>query len=72
MKATALLLELLHNDSHLWVEGEELCIRGPNGILTPDLREELSLQKEEIIALLGQQTRYVLPSFAQQRMWLVD
>jgi hypothetical protein len=72
MQATSSLLELLRNDGHLWVEGDELCVRGPGGVLTPALRQELSQHKQEIISLLGQRTRYVLPSFAQQRMWLVD
>ena len=72
MKATGLLLELVRNGTQVWVEGDELRLRGTKGALSPTLREEVSRRKREIIALAGEQTKYVLPSFAQQRMWLLD
>ena len=68
MEATALLLELLRNGAQLWAEGDELRFRAPKGVLTPDLREGLSRHKPEIVGLLGQRAKYVLPSFAQQRL----
>jgi amino acid adenylation domain-containing protein len=46
MQATSSLLELLRNDSYLWAEGDELCVRGPRGVLTPALRQELSRHKQ--------------------------
>jgi len=72
MNTRALLLELLRNGAQLWVEGDELCLEAAEGILTPAMREELSRRKPEIISLLGQRSRYALPSFAQQRLWLLD
>ncbi|HZH99277.1 MAG TPA: condensation domain-containing protein, partial [Fimbriimonadaceae bacterium] len=72
MKAPALLLELLRNGTQLWVEGDELCLRAAKGTITPALREQLSQHKPEVIALLEQRARHALPSFSQQRMWLLD
>jgi Condensation domain/TubC N-terminal docking domain len=72
MKATGLLLELVRNGIQVWVEGDELCLRDTNGSLSPTLREEVLRRKQEIIVLVEKQTKYVLPSFSQQRMWLLD
>jgi hypothetical protein len=36
----------------LWVEAQQLRYRGPAGALTPDLRQQLSARKSEIVALL--------------------
>ena len=45
---------------------------GYQGIPYSDLREELTLRKQELVDMLEEGIRYVLPSFAQQRMWLLD
>src|SRR5215212_5895560 len=73
MKATKLLLELLQSGAQVWVEGDELCYRASQAALTPARREQLSECKAEIIALLAEQnTKYSFPSFAQQRLWLLQ
>src|SRR3712207_3037541 len=72
MKATGLLLELVRNGFQVWVEGDELCLRGTKGSLSSTLREEVLRRKQEIVVLAEKQTKYVLPSFAQQRMWFLD
>src|SRR5215213_3050369 len=73
MKATKLLLELLQSGAQVWVEGDGLCYRAPQGAFTPDRREQLSACKAEIVSLLAKRnTRYSLPSFAQQRLWLLQ
>src|SRR5919112_1141017 len=73
MNATKLLLELLQSGAQVWVEGDELCYRAPQAALTPGRREQLSECKAEIIALLAKQnTKYSFPSFAQQRLWLLQ
>src|ERR671921_2483898 len=73
MNATKLLLELLQSGAQVWVEGDELCYRAPQAALTPARREQLSECKAEIIALLAKQnTKYSFPSFAQQRLWLLQ
>src|ERR687890_2633295 len=73
MNATKLLLELLQSGAQVWVEGDELCYRAPQAPLTPARREQLSECKAEIIALLAKQnTKYSFPSFAQQRLWLLQ
>ena len=73
MNATKLLLELLQNGAQVWVEGDELCYRASQAALTPDRRAQLSEHKAEIVALLAKQnTKYSSPSFAQQRLWLLQ
>src|SRR5215213_7151460 len=73
MKATKLLLELLQSGAQVWVEGDELCYRASQAALTPARLEQLSECKAEIIALLAEQnTKYSFPSFAQQRLWLLQ
>ena len=73
MNARQLLLEALQSalqsGAQLWVEGEELRYRASKAALTPERREQLSERKAEIVALLAEQnTKYSLPSFAQQRL----
>src|SRR5919107_315171 len=73
MNATKLLLELLESGAQVWVEGEELCYRASQTAITPGRREQLSECKAEIVALLAEQnTKYSSPSFAQQRLWLLQ
>ncbi len=72
MNTAALLLESLRDGAQLWVEGDEVYFQAAEGVLAPDLREELSERKAEIVALLGKRGRYALPSFAQQRLWFLD
>src|SRR5215211_4668803 len=73
MNATKVLLELLQSGAQVWVEGDELCYRASQAALTPARREQLSECKAEIIALLAEQnTKYSFPSFAQQRLWLLQ
>src|SRR5215211_7282000 len=73
MNATKVLLELLQSGAQVWVEGDELCYRASQAALTPARREQLSECKAEIVALLAKQnTKYSFPSFAQQRLWLLQ
>src|ERR687893_834261 len=73
MNATKLLLEVLQSGAQLWVEDGELCYRASQAALTPARREQLSERKAEIVALLAERnTKYSLPSFAQQRLWLLQ
>src|SRR5215210_6497354 len=73
MNATKLLLELLQSGAQLWVEDDELCYRASQAALTPARREQLSERKAEIVALLAKRnTKYSSPSFAQQRLWLLQ
>ena len=55
MKAPALLLELLHNGTQLWVEGDELRYRASQVALTLTRREQLAERTAEIVALLAKQ-----------------
>src|SRR5919107_1011805 len=74
MNAPKLLLELLQSGAQVWLEGDELCYRATSqAALTPGRREQLSECKAEIVALLAEQnTKYSSPSFAQQRLWLLQ
>jgi amino acid adenylation domain-containing protein len=38
----------------LWAELDQLRIRAPKGVLTPELRDELALHKEDLIRLLSE------------------
>ncbi|MEP6489024.1 amino acid adenylation domain-containing protein [Microcoleus vaginatus GB2-A3] len=75
-------------DINIFVEGEILRCNAPEGILTPELRAEISQKKAEIISFLKAANRTsslthtpIVPmgrdgnlplSFAQQRLWFLD
>lgn len=48
----SILAQLYQQGVHLWVKGEQLCIRGHKDALTPELREWLHQHKPQIIAWL--------------------
>jgi hypothetical protein len=54
MKATALLLDFLHNGVQVWVEGDELCFQATKGALAPAPREELN-RRQRLTTILGVQ-----------------
>ncbi|MEG4234824.1 amino acid adenylation domain-containing protein [Microcoleus sp. Pol11C3] len=75
-------------DINIFVEGEILRCNAPEGIITPELRAEISQRKAEIISFLKAANRTssftstpIVPmgrdgnqplSFAQQRLWFLD
>src|ERR687886_246051 len=75
-------------DINIFVEGEILRCNAPEGILTPELRAEISHKKAEIVSFLKAANRTssftptpIVPmgrdgnlplSFAQQRLWFLD
>ncbi|MDB9527420.1 amino acid adenylation domain-containing protein [Oscillatoria sp. CS-180] len=83
-----LLSHTRHLGVKLWVEEEKLRYRAPKGVLSSDLKSELSDRKDEIRTFLQQAQRTLeqasnpiapaprdidLPlSFAQQRLWFLD
>ncbi|PYP84883.1 MAG: non-ribosomal peptide synthetase [Blastocatellia bacterium AA13] len=48
----SLVDDLARRNVHLWTNGERLIVRAKTGVLTPELRAELSGRKEEVIAML--------------------
>ena len=50
-----LFTELSERGVKLWLEGEQLGIRAPKGMLTPELRHQLIESKAEVLSLLRQQ-----------------
>ena len=82
-----LLVDLAQRGIKLGVEGGRLRVRGPKGALTPDLRQQVTSRKEQIIALLDQRAtaqsasgaapkaisreKPLALSFAQQRLWFL-
>ncbi|MEG4202976.1 amino acid adenylation domain-containing protein [Microcoleus sp. Pol7_A1] len=75
-------------DINIFVEGEILRCNAPEGILTPELRAEITHKKAEIVSFLKAANRTssftptpIVPmerdgnlplSFAQQRLWFLD
>ncbi|NEQ84681.1 MAG: non-ribosomal peptide synthetase, partial [Moorea sp. SIO2I5] len=82
------LSELAHQDVKLWVEDGRLRCNAPAGVLTSDIRTQLTERKQEIITFLEQvkvpeenqpplipieRNCNPLPlSFAQQRLWVLE
>ncbi|GAA5530710.1 amino acid adenylation domain-containing protein [Herpetosiphon gulosus] len=88
MSAVQTLLEQLNTlDIKLWLDGPNLRVNAPKGVLTPELRAALSEQKPQLIAWFEQYQAPVnaseairpsprnqpLPlSFGQERLWFLD
>jgi amino acid adenylation domain-containing protein/non-ribosomal peptide synthase protein (TIGR01720 family) len=88
MTSSEFLSYLRSLDFKLWLEGDNLRYSAPTGVLTPNLREQLAENKNEIVIFLRKAMAAVdstsppllpgprdaeLPlSFAQQRLWFVD
>ncbi|MEA5536966.1 non-ribosomal peptide synthetase [Crocosphaera sp. XPORK-15E] len=88
MNINQLLTELADLGVKLWIEGEKLQVRAPQGVLTSKLRDLLKLHKPELISLLNRnQSNTIntdvplvkvsreqnLPvSFAQERLWFLS
>jgi hypothetical protein len=83
-----LLSHLRSLDIKLWAEGQRLRYNAPQGVLTPELRAELSQRKAEILTFVQQADAALdttvepipsvsrdsdLPlSFAQERIWFLE
>jgi Condensation domain/TubC N-terminal docking domain len=87
MTPTELLAYLHDCDIQLWIEGDRLRFKAPKGVLTPALHTQLAEHKEAILVLLRAARSAVdrapaitvaprdcelLPSYSQERMWLLD
>jgi amino acid adenylation domain-containing protein len=87
LKIVEFLSELRSLDIQVFLEGESLRCNAPEGILTPELRGEITQHKSEIISFLKSTSftnNYYAPivpipkngnlplSFAQQRLWFLD
>ncbi|MGK7875912.1 MAG: hypothetical protein AB4426_22220 [Xenococcaceae cyanobacterium] len=59
MNLNQLIAELSENGMQLWTEKNQLRIRAPKGVLTPELRNSLTEYKEELIKLLNQSNSQV-------------
>ena len=72
-------------DVKLWAEGDRLRCNAPDGVLTPELREELAQRKQEILKLLSSRAAAHPPkiqpaahannlalSFGQEQLWFLD
>lgn len=81
------LSHLRNLDIRVWADAGQLRANAPDGVLTPELRAQLSARKAEILAFLQQASQVSqktseiqraardgqLPlSFSQQRIWLFD
>ncbi|MBW4664819.1 MAG: amino acid adenylation domain-containing protein [Chroococcus sp. CMT-3BRIN-NPC107] len=78
MSAAKLLANLRRLDIQVVVEGESLQCNAPQGILTAEMRSQITKYKSQLIALLRPapplvtQTNRTCLSFAQQRLWFLD
>ncbi|MCB0095025.1 MAG: AMP-binding protein, partial [Caldilineaceae bacterium] len=77
------LLAYLHaNSIKLWLEDERLRVSAPNGVLTAEMRNQLTFHKNELLLLLEKQAMQHIPpaprtgkeplSYAQQRLWFLQ
>jgi amino acid adenylation domain-containing protein len=81
-----ILTQLRNLDVKLWLEGDRLHYRAPQGALTAGLRSAIAARKAEILAFLREiETTAVKPplvalprtgplplSYAQERLWFLD
>lgn len=88
MTMFAVLNEVRAKGIKVWHENGELKAKSPKGVLTPELRERLTMNKAEIIAFLSQgggsrdipaiepvdrSSLSILPlSYSQERLWFID
>ncbi|WP_437835307.1 amino acid adenylation domain-containing protein [Sorangium sp. So ce1153] len=86
-EASDIISHLRKREIAVWIEGDSLRLRATKGALTPELKSELALRKEEILRCLReeQQARAAsqdaiarvpegdeIPlSFSQQRLWFL-
>ncbi len=79
MTVPELVAHLRRLDVRLHADGDRLRLSAPKGVLSDELREQLSARKAEILAWLGDHAgadsdasgREAM-SFAQQRIWFMD
>lgn len=78
MSLDELQAELSQRGCVLWVEGEMLRFRAPDGALDPELMRQLKRSKKALIEQLraaapsnGRTTKTQQPSFGQQAMWML-
>jgi thioesterase domain-containing protein len=67
VRVPAFLAELRSLDIQVWADGDRLRCKGPAGLLTPELRDQLQQRKDDILgflrsaAALAQQQRAIVP-----------
>lgn len=52
MNASEIVSKLTENGVHLWVDNEELMIRSPKGVITPEIQANLKTYKTEILSFI--------------------
>ncbi|MFB8795998.1 MAG: condensation domain-containing protein [Microcoleus sp.] len=88
MKFNQFVDELSQRGVKLWAEGNQLRVRAPKGVLTPELRDLLTEYKAELLALvqhsnaIASDTDFLLVpvsregnlplSFGQERLWFLN
>jgi len=49
MKASEIVTNLIQKGVYLWIDNEQLKIRSPKGVITPEIQENLMAYKTEIL-----------------------
>ncbi len=73
---TALLADLSDRGIELWIEGERLRFRAPQGAMTADLREQLGAHKDSVMSSLRERaqadTSQLPLSYNQEALWFLN
>jgi hypothetical protein len=69
MTLAVLIQECMKRNIHLAADGEVLCYKAPPGVLTPELRAQLTKHRPQLVTLLNETSLAALPWECSCRVW---